>query len=293
MESRTRRRVSGTLIAAFAASSWASASASSGSVEQAGVFALVGGTPKIASKLSADRVSGPSSTLTIQQFTPGGKPLVDYDADMEHVMHLIIVRDDFATFAHLHPNFDTTTGTFWQAFTKEPNHRYYIYADSMPHGIGEQVFRFTLQSFGPVARSAPALAVSPRTGAVGPYDLRLSKTVLSANRRQSLHITVLENGNPAQDLGPYLGAAAHVIFINTSTLAYVHVHPTLRANGNGQSPNSGTDMSSSAGEMGASGAAGPFMKLAIPPLPAGIYKLWIQFMGGGRLYTAPLTIQVR
>ena len=118
-------------------------------------------------------------------FTPDGKPILNYDVDMERVMHLVVVRDDFATFAHLHPDYDAATGTFWQDFTKDPNHRYYVYADSTPQGYGEQVFRFTLQSSGPVAPSAPALAVSPKTVTVGPYTVALSKAALPANRPKS------------------------------------------------------------------------------------------------------------
>lgn len=289
MESHARRRLSGILAAAALAGisvsgiAWAKA----GRVEQSGVFALLGGAPKVLSKFWADHPNGLSATLKVRQFRLDGKtPILDYDVDMEHVMHMIVVRDDFATFAHLHPDFDTQTGTFWQQFSKEPNHRYYVYADSIPHGLAQQVFRFTLESAGPVAKLPPASGPSTPTVPAGPYTVTLSKTMLPANQPKSLNVTVLAGGQPARDLGPYLGAAAHVVFINTSTLAYVHVHPMVRKR---NSTNADTSM-----EMGIGAKAGPFMQMKLPALPAGVYKVWIQFVGGAdNVYTAPFTILVR
>lgn len=288
MESRSRRRLSGTLVAAVLVAIGVTrlALASAGDAEQPGVFALVGGTPKIASTFWAEHAEGLTATLKVRQFRSGGKtPILNYDVDMERLMHLVVVRDDFATFAHLHPAFDTTTGTFSQPFTKQSNHRYYVYADSTPHGIGQQVFRFTIENDGPLSQSAPDRNQSLRSAAAGPYTVTLSRTSLPANQAKDVNITISEGGRPAHGLGTYLGAAAHVVFINTSTLVYVHLHPRARR--------AGPTMTGMAMEMGG-GAAGPRMQMTVPPLPAGIYKLWMQFRGANdSVYTAPFTILVR
>ena len=289
MESPTRRAVSSMLVAGLLSAVCAAgiARAAAGHVEQAGVFALLGGTSQIASKFWVSDPAGLTGTLKVRQFTENGKPILDYDVDMEHVMHMVIVRDDFATFSHVHPDLDTTTGTFSQGFTQEPNHRYYVYADSTPRGLPQQVFRFTLDSAGPVSNSRPRFTASGGTAAGGPYSVTLSTATLQADRAKNLDLTVLENGKPAQDLGPYLGAAAHVVFINTSTLTYVHIHPMLRGE-------SGTNMSSGMTmAMPAEGKAGPSMQMEVPALPAGAYKVWIQFLGNGTLYTVPFTLLAR
>jgi hypothetical protein len=88
-----------------------------------------------------------------------------------------------------------------------------------------------------------------------------------------LPIRIARNGKPATDLHPYLGAAGHAVFIDTSSLAYVHVHPMLPG-----------------GKMK---GAGPKMVLHVPGLPVGTYKLWLQFQGGTKVYTAPFTIAAR
>ncbi|MBV9718670.1 MAG: hypothetical protein JOZ77_05085 [Candidatus Eremiobacteraeota bacterium] len=296
MESLTRRRLSRIPIAA-ACTALAIATigaAKSGRFEQGGVFALLDSSPKIVAKFWPDNVNGLRATLKVRQFTLDGKtPILNYDVDMEHIMHLVVVRDDFATFAHLHPGFDAATGTFWQDFTKEAHHRYYVYADSMPRGLGQQVFRFTLENAGAVAPSAPALTASSGMVTAGPYTVRLSQTALAANRPTNLQITILENGQPAHDLGLYLGAAAHAVFINTSTLAYVHLHPRARDEAGGAADSTREMTADGAMNMSES-KAGPFLAMSVPGLPAAPYKLWIQFLGnGGTVYTAPFTLLVR
>jgi hypothetical protein len=278
VEGRTRCRVSGALAALTLAASLAgAANASVGGARQSGIFALLGGTPKIFSQFWTEHGQGLTVTLKIRQYQIDGKtPILKYDVDMQKLIHLVVVRDDFATFAHIHPAFDATTGTFSQPFTKEANHRYYVYADTMPHGIGQQVFRFTLESDGPPANLQPSLGVSPASTTVGPYTVTLARTTLAASRPQTLDVSISENGKPASDLHTYLGAAAHAVFINTATLAYVHVHPMVR----------GTSMT-----MGMAGPAGPLMQMTVPGLPAGVYKLWLQFRGAGsQVYTAPFTL---
>ena len=144
---------------------------------------------------------------------------------MQMLMHVIVVRDDFLTFEHLHPAFDAATGTFSQAFTKERYHRYYVFADSEPKGMGQQVFRFTLPSDGPIMTGmVPSMASTPSIDA-GPYVVTLSATTPAGKHRANARPHHHQKRHRRQDLGTYLGAAAHVVFISVPTLTYVHVHP--------------------------------------------------------------------
>jgi hypothetical protein len=288
VERLTRGRLSGIAFAAvLAAAAIGVGNASVGPAEQTGIFALQGGRPKIVSKFWAEHDSGLSATLKVRQFQLNGKtPILDYYVDMERLMHLVVVRDDFETFAHLHPAYDVTTGTFSQRFTKEPNHRYYVYADTTPRSIGQQVFRFTMESDGPVARARPSLDASAPAALAGPYTVTLSQTTLPAKVRNVVEITISQNGQPAKGLGTYLGAAAHVVFVSTSTLAYVHLHPTV--------PGKTSTSSNQMDMMGISSEAGPVLQMKVPALPVGSYKLWIQFRGANdRVYTAPFTMLAR
>jgi hypothetical protein len=257
---------------------------------QAGTFALLGGSPQIVAKFWATQGAGTSYTLNARQFAKSGTPIRAYDIDMQHYMHVVIVRDDFREFAHKHPSYNAGTGTFETSFTKQPNHKYYVYADSMPHGIGQQVFRFTIENDGtPAAVKPPSTASGPNSKA-GPYTITLAKTTLRANAPQNVDLTVENDDDPADDLVPYLGAPAHVVLINVKTLDYVHAHPLLRGQTSSQM-SSANEMK----EMVGSNKAGPFMKLMLPALPPGVYAAWVQVAGGKErtVYTAPFTIVAR
>ncbi len=291
MERRARTRLIAAFAGVVALASAVAGSRAAPSVEQRGIFALLGGAPKIVSAARSEAFSDVAATLVIRQSQSDGKtPIFNYDIDMQKLIHLIVVRDDFQTFMHLHPVFHRDTGAFRQPFSKDAGHRYYAYADTTPRGLGQQVFRFTIAPDGSTGATQPtpqpfSATPSPAGASAGPYGVALASTTLSANAPQSLDVTVSKDGRPAQDLTPYLGAAAHAVFIDTATLEYVHIHPALRG-----APT--TQMG--AMNMGVSAHAGPLMTLEVPPLPAGTYKLWIQFSGaGGAVYTVPFTIRVR
>lgn len=292
MESRTVRRVAFAIAACVGiACTLSAARADTAGAVQRGLFALLGAKPAIVAYAKTTASSDTAVTLTIRQFMSGGqKPIRHYDVDMQMLMHVIVVRDDFAVFMHLHPSFDATAGTFEQSFARNAGHRYYVFADSDPRGIGQQVFRFTVDRNGATPAqqpSVPSFAATPSPSSVraGPYTIALSSTRLPSRRGQAVTVNVSEAGHPARDLEPYLGAAAHAVFIGTADLSYVHVHPFA----SGSTPmGSSATMHMSAGE-----AAGPHMLMELPPLPAGTYKLWIQFQGAGRRYAAPFTILAR
>jgi hypothetical protein len=245
---------------------------------QTGTFALVGGTPQITSKLTAVPAAG-GTAIKIQQFADGSTtPIHDYAVDMQRTIHLITVRDDFSTFEHSHPAFNTTTGAFVETLKTVAGHRYYVYAETKPQGMSDQVFRFDVGSSAipAVGVMRPHYPPSAPTVAAGPYTVTLSATSLPSSTAETLHITVDKAGHPANDLGLYLGAPAHCVFIATQSLQFLHVHAYVHQS-------SGMAMA----------VAGPSMSLDVPALGPGTYKLWIEFRGANYgLYTAPFTIAV-
>ena len=287
MESRPGRRISRispvALVALFAAV-FALARASAGPPEQTGKFALLGGTPKIVSKFWATMGSGLTSELNVAQYPIGSTtPILNYNVEMQRTIHLVVIRDDFATFDHMHPAFNTTTGAFIEKFTKAPNHRYYVYADTTPHGLPQQVFRFTMESDGPLANDKPSLAASLPScdhGAVYRHarqddDRRECAALARRHDRQ--------RRTPGRRSGSYLGAASHAVLINAATLQYVHVHAMA---GNGPSGKGPIQMNMS--------GVGPHQHVELPALPAGTYMMWLQFRGAQyELYTVPFTLAVQ
>ena len=237
-----------------------------------GTFALQSGTPSTTASLRVSPLGGDRVRLDFA-VRRGAGVVRAFDVDMTQVMHVVVVADDFTTFAHLHPH-ALANGHLVVDATAPPG-GYHVYADSRPHGSGQQVFRFDVGDDKP-----RVLAPTPSSVSAGPYVVRISTLRLRAGRESELGLTITRNGRPASDLQTYLGAAGHAIFLNAGDLTYAHVHPSLA----GAVVMDGMDMESGPAQ------AGPRLTLHANVREAGTYKLWFEFRGGGRLYVAPFVV---
>ena len=209
-------------------------------------------------------------------------PIHKFQIEMTKKLHVIIVSDDFKTFLHIHPPL-LPTGHFLitQAFPAAGT--YYVYADGLPNDLNHQVFRFKLDvghASQPSARNLPTTGMGVQTG---PYEVDLSRVRVQSGKMEMLDLQILENGKPAADLHPYLGASAHAVFLNARDLSYVHVHP--------MGADMMMDMSKPMPDMPETVSVSPDMMLHIALREPGTYKLWLQFRGAGdKLYIAEFTI---
>jgi hypothetical protein len=276
---------------AGSAAAWLPAQArASGDVAiYAGIFALSGKKPKARAKLFVRSRSATGVTLLFTFNGLDGKQLSRFDVAMTKRMHVIVISDDFRTFEHLHaePNAE---GLFSVAATlSAQGGGCQIYADTVPHGLGQQVFRFPV-AFGSAKAAAPDLTPTPRTVRAGPYAVTLGSLTLNAGSSTLLSVHIAKHGTPATDLHPYLGGAAHAVFINAKTLAYTHVHPEAAPMAMAMP---GADMPMDMGdpaELAPNAKVDPAMVLhVVAPVP-GRYKLWLQFRGGDALYVSPFVL---
>jgi hypothetical protein len=212
-------------------------------------------------------------------------PIRQYQVEMTKKIHVIIVSDNFKTFLHVHPTLSPNghfliTQQFPEAGT------YFVYADTLPNDLNHQVFRFQLDVEHP---SPPSTRDLPKTGMgvqVGPYEVDLSTVRIHSGRMEMVDVQVLENGKPATDLHPYLGAPAHAVFLNVKDLSYVHVHPM-----GADMMNIQMDMSKPMPELPENASVSSDMMLHIALRESGTYKLWLQFRGANEeLYVAEFTI---
>ncbi|MDQ2663572.1 MAG: hypothetical protein M3Y18_06005 [Candidatus Eremiobacteraeota bacterium] len=256
-----------------------------------GTFALADGHARIAAQMHV--TGNGTNDLDIVQFARGSTvPIVRYDLDATKLIHLVIVRDDFGSFAHLHPTF-TPNGHFHLRVALASGHRYYAYVDTQPHGFGQQVFRFELKAGAPPLHLDTAVARSLPYTYAGPYGVRVGTTHLAAGTAHEVPVTITRDGALASDLHPYLGAAAHCVFINTSSLTYVHVHPTPGTSGSAMHATSGMPMAGMAHALAPNARPDGRLTLHVPALRAGTYKMWLQFAGKGGVFVAPFTFVAR
>lgn len=246
-------------------------------------FALLGGTQHVHASVTIRYPNASSARVTIVQRTDKGATIRAYSDDMTKTMHLVVISTDFTQFMHLHPSYNSKTGAFTQNIPVAERSTYLAFADSEPTGYGQQVFRFSITPPEAMATlTPPPLTASSKEIAAGPDRVALASTTIEGGKAQNLALEITRDGKPAAGLQPYLGAAGHAVFINTTTFQYVHVHPTIA----GQEMDD--DMSSMSHMK--MDVAGPHLVLHVPALPPGTYKLWFQFRDAEALRVAAFTI---
>jgi len=249
---------------------------------------LQGSTAQTEGFLKASAVAGNplNEHLDIWMTPPKSTlPIKRYQVEMTKKLHVVIVSDDFKTFLHIHPTLEPDGHFLITQLFPAPG-TYYVYADGLPNDMNHQVFRFKLDVGHP---SPPSPRNLPATGMgvqAGPYEVDMSTVRIHAGRMEMVDIEVLENGKPAKDLHPYLGAPAHAVFLNTKDLSYVHVHPM-----GADMMSMQMDMTKPMPELPDSASVSGDMMLHIALWEAGTYKLWLQFRGAGdKIYIAEFTI---
>jgi hypothetical protein len=274
----------------------------------AGAYALPDGTPKVSATLAASPDNGLRRTLDIAM-TPvaGTTPIRRYETELSKELHVIAVSADLRDFVHEHGDKPDSEGHFRVPMTFPHTGPWHVYADGVPQGLGQQVMRFDLVLGSPPS-SAPQLdlAATGLEAADGRYAARFDRTDLKAGDEVPLSLHLLRDGKSASDITPFLGVAAHAVFIDAADLSYVHVHAApaeASAPGGTGAPMQHAmaamkDMSGAEGMEGmgpplaADAKVPPDLALHVRAPKAGTYVLWIQFTGGGKVRTVRFLVPV-
>jgi len=199
-----------------------------------------------------------------------GEPVTDFEITHDKEMHLILVRRDGTGFQHLHPTM-APEGT-WSAEAELTPGAWRVFADFAPAagpGAGEALTLGADLSVAGAYDPEPVPAPS-RTASVDGYDLTLDGE-LTPGRDSALTVSVSRDGEPVDDLQPYLGAYGHLVALRAGDLAYLHVHPDSGA-GDGSTP------------------AGPDITFHATAPSIGTYLLYLDFQHDGEVRTAAFTI---
>lgn len=221
--------------------------------------------------------------------------LDDLIPDHGHLMHLFIVRmPDMKAFWHLHPD-QTKPGDFAVNLPIMPEGQYKLYGDIVHHtGFPEtQVATVNLPAVTGEALSgddsgsfdlAPTDKVAQLSGGyrmVWQRDDRAFK----ANQPYWFRFRVEDKeGKPAADLEPYMGMAAHAVFLSTDGNVFAHVHPAGSVSM--AAVNLAEGRSAKAG-MENMGHALPSAEVTFPygfPKP-GDYRIFVQVKRAGKVET--------
>jgi hypothetical protein len=252
-------------------------------VAPARVFTLAGFTPTQA-------VPGRPTTVSFTVQMPNGKPLTSYRTGSgPHTgVHLIIVRDDLAYIIHEHPPIGPN-GQLRQTVTFPAPGPYRVLVDTYPNIPGAlpnfQLFT-TINVAGPYhPRSLPPF--KPDMVVDGYHIDMHGDPKLHAIQAQFLNVTVTDSHGHDVAFVPWFGALAHAIFFKQGSLDYFHTHICApNAPNCGSLP--GVGASRISGHSTAPGKLTVGVLLAVP----GTWRLFLQMKLGGRVVTAPYTLNV-
>lgn len=235
--------------------------------EQSGAFAFYGMQQRAVARL---RRVGASELELVQSSLENRAPITQYMSVAGAPVHFFLVRDDFQTLMHVHPQV-RRDGRFSVRVALDKDHRYYAFVDSFAQGgIGEQAFRFTLQSGSPPHHLDTTLAKPNAVAKAGPYEVALSTAYFSANVPVTISATV-KRGKAVITPPDHQSFKAVAALINTGSLSYASVY---------EGQDTGMQYP---GEYG-------HPQLRLPALPAGVYRMWLQMNIGGKQFTAPFTL---
>jgi hypothetical protein len=212
--------------------------------------------------------AGQPTKLSLMIHDADGAMVKDFEVVHEQKIHLIVVSDGLAQFAHIHPDMDSA-GNLTVTHAFPTGGKYRLYADYKPVGKDLALAIAEVKVMGD-APPAPEL-IPNAPGKVAGTGLNAIVAFPKAKAGEETKITfgLLDSmDKPVTDLQPYLGAMGHLVIISADGMLYVHAHAVERKSANG---------------------AVEFMAHFVT---AGIYKAWGQFQRAGQVYTVPFILRV-
>jgi len=211
----------------------------------------------------ADELRAGRTTVRFEILGPDGEPVTEFQPTHEADLHFFAVKRDLTGFQHLHPAMDSSG--VWSIDVDLTAGDWRFLADFRPAGHDEAM---TLGADAAVAGDyRPKTLPSPRsTTQVEEYTVELAGE-LAPGEASELTLTVSRDGEPVQDLEPYLGAYGHLVALRAGDLAYLHVHPDEDAE------------------------SGPWIAFHAAAPSAGDYRLFLDFKHDGVVRTAEFTVR--
>ncbi|MBL8190598.1 MAG: YHYH protein [Acidobacteria bacterium] len=234
--------------------------------------------------------AGQPTRLSFQLRSPRGVPVRFLEYVHEKPLHLLIVSEDLAEFAHVHP--ELTVGDRYEiTHTFAHGGRYHLYADFTPPGEPQRIVSFTLQVEGRNRAAQSLTADTELTKLQNSLRLTLTpKQQLRAGEDLELTFTIRDTvtNKPVANLEPFLGAWAHFVLIDPQHQSFIHAHPLEDAD------NTKPAQINQVHVHGAETFGPPPEEIrTLVSFPrAGLYKLWAQFQLNGETVIQPFVLSV-
>ncbi|WP_406075237.1 heavy metal translocating P-type ATPase [Micromonospora sp. NBC_01638] len=235
-------------------------------------------------RLPADVVPGRQTTVRIRVTdAETGRPIRDVGRSHEAWMHLIAVRDDLASFAHVHPEPAGPPGEFAVTLTFPTPGRYVVNTEFRRKGELTDVLEQHEVAVGDPAQVIhQPPAVSGRQQVVDGVRVTLDGTAKVGGSRFTYRFADAATGRPLTGLRPYLAAAGHVVIMSAAGDSFAHEHAETE-------DADGRPVFALPGQT-----YGPELDLHAEFPRPGRYRLWGQFrLADGHVITVPFTVDAR
>ncbi len=229
-------------------------------------------------------------TVSFTVMQPNGRPLTRYKTGTgPHTgVHLIIVRDDLAYIIHQHPPVGPD-GLLRQTVTFPAPGPYRVLVDVYPNiPAGQPNFQLFKTVTVTGAYHPKRLPPFKADLTVDGYHFAMRPhSPIHAIQAEFVDVEVTDPHGHKPAFVPWFGALAHAIFFHEGSLDYFHTHICAPS-----APNCGTLPGVASSRIsGTSSAPGKLTIGVLLPEP-GTWRLFLQAKLGGRIVTAPFTLQV-
>jgi len=210
--------------------------------------------------------------LSIQVVNPkDGARVKHFQIVHEKPVHLFIVSQDLAYFAHEHPDLGNDGIFRLDTLLPKPG-TYKLLADFFPEGGTPQLISELITTAGyergfadGMAQASPDLA--PKHGENLDVELSIDPEQPLAGKKTMLFFSL----KPAEGIEPYLGAWAHMLAASNDLIDTIHAHPIYVTD-----PRPGEKQVQ--------------FNLFFPR--EAIYRIWVQFQRQGKVNTVAFTVPV-
>lgn len=211
----------------------------------------------------------------------------------ERLMHLIVVSQDLLSFAHVHPE-EAGAGSYRVTETLPQAGKYVLFNEFVTADGTTQIERNVVATEGADGADNPA-RLTPDLGTAkesAGLEAVLTSPVSKIRRRvpTPFFLDVTQDGKPATELEPFLGAACHVVIVSADTKQFAHTHGDLPG---GAMSGDMSKMDMAAMPMPTPPAKfGPRLEFTHTFMQPGMYRLWVQTEYRGEVATFAYNVMV-
>lgn len=243
-------------------------------------------------------VAGTPSKFSVSLKEQDGSPAKLF-VDMEKFVHVVVVSRDQTVFAHIHPDDvrpltaqEIENSTFTLNYTFPKSGEYMISVD-YAHGLVLEAKQFVVHVKGVPSQENTAEQYN-LSGNFAGYDVTLDHDQLFAGSVSTIRYRITKDGEPVQDIVPYLSAAMHISVVKNDLSAFIHTHGEIHAPGQQLPPiivKDGKVLHSMASMMTPDHFGSPIEAHLIFS-SSGSYTIWGEFKVGDQVIPTSVTVQV-